>query len=156
MKLSDIRAPYGYRRRTKRRGRGPGSGHGKTSCRGHKGAKSRSGPGTHMGFEGGQMPLIRRIPKRGFRHVRNTVVQIVNMENLNVFDNGAVIDAALLKDKGLIHKTCLPVKVLGKGKIGKSITVRAQAFSGSAKSAIEAAGGKTEITPLKAIPVKGA
>lgn len=145
MKLSELKAPRFSGKYKKRRGRGQRSGHGKTSCRGNKGANARSGPTTHIGFEGGQMPLIRRIPKRGFNHETATPFQIVNLLKLNMFQKDSVITAVELHKKGMIRKADGKVKILGSGNIEKALTVKANAFSVSAKGKIEKAGGKTEI-----------
>lgn len=144
MKIADIRMPKGANRKTKRRGRGSGSGHGKTSCRGRKGALKRSGRTTRPGFEGGQMPLIRRIPKKGFNAPFRKVNQVVNIQSLNRFDNNAVVGPKELKDAGLIGSERELIKILGKGKITKVITIKANKFSDSAKRALEAAGVKLE------------
>ena len=145
MKLSELKAPKGAVKKSKIRGRGASSGHGKTSCRGHKGAKARSGPGTHMGFEGGQMPLIRRLPKRGFTSKFKILYEIVNIENLNTFKNNSVVNVDALIENRIIRKRNVPVKILGEGKLTKSFTVKADAFSASAKKKIIEAGGKVEI-----------
>jgi len=147
MKLEDIRRPKGAHRNAKRVGRGPGSGTGKTSGRGHKGAKSRAGYSRRLGFEGGQISLMRRLPKRGFTGTNKSVYQLVNVENLNHFKKETSVDKASMKKAGLIRKVTLPVKVLGNGKISKSLTVLADAFSESAKKKITAAGGKTNLIP---------
>ena len=144
MKISDIGAPRNANRKTKRRGRGPGSGHGKTSCRGRKGALKRSGRTTRPGFEGGQMPLIRRIPKRGFNALFKSGYQVVNIESLNRFHADSTVGLAELKEAGLIGSVKEPVKILGGGKISKALTIKAHKFSGSAKKALEAAGVKIE------------
>jgi large subunit ribosomal protein L15 len=145
VRLNEIGAPDGANRKTKRRGKGPGSGHGKTSCRGRKGALKRSGRTTRPGFEGGQMPLIRRIPKRGFGSPFKKVYQIVNISSLNRFDPSAVIGPAELKKAGLIGSEKEEIKILGDGKIEKPVTIKAHRFSGSARKALEAAGAKIEI-----------
>ena len=144
MDLSNLRPAKGSTKKIKRRGRGQGSGHGKTSCRGHKGQNSRSGGGTHMGFEGGQMALIRRLPKVGFNKVK-TVFQVVNLSGLNKFKENSVVSLETLRKAGLIRHLNRLVKVLGVGDIEKSITVQANAFSKTAKEKIEKAGGKVEI-----------
>ena len=144
MKISDIGAPRNANRPTKRRGKGPGSGHGKTSCRGRKGAKKRSGRTTRPGFEGGQMPLIRRIPKRGFNALFKSGYQVVNIESLNRFDNNSVVGPEEFKKAGLISSTKEPIKILGTGKPEKTLTIKAHKYSGSAKKALEAAGSKLE------------
>jgi large subunit ribosomal protein L15 len=145
MKLSELKVPKGAVKKRKIRGRGAGSGHGKTSCRGHKGAKSRSGPGTHMGFEGGQMPLIRRLPKRGFTSKFKILYEVVNIEKLNTFKNDSVVNVDALIENKIVRKRNVPVKILGEGKLTKSFTVKADAFSASAKKKIIEAGGKVEI-----------
>lgn len=131
-------------RKTKRRGRGSGSGHGKTSGRGHKGALARSGTATRPGFEGGQMPLIRRLPKRGFNSLFKEPFQVVNIGDLNRFDKNAVVGPAELKEAGFISSAKFPVKVLGDGELKKELTVRAHAFSRSASKKMESAGAKME------------
>ena len=144
MKITDIRMPEGANRKTKRRGRGSGSGHGKTSCRGRKGALKRSGRTTRPGFEGGQMPLIRRIPKRGFNALFKSGYQVINIESLNRFDNNAVVGPNEFKSAGLISSTKEPIKILGTGKPSKTLTIKAHKYSESAKKALEAAGSKLE------------
>ena len=129
----------------KRLGRGSGSGLGKTSGKGHKGAKARSGGGKRPGFEGGQMPLYRRVPKRGFNNVFRTEYAEVNLERLEAFEDGAVVDAAALLEKRIIRKELDGVKVLGGGELTKKLTVQAAKFSASAKEKIEAVGGKAEV-----------
>ncbi len=145
MKLDSLVSLTGARKRPKRLGRGMGSGHGKTCCRGHKGQRARSGSGSSPGFEGGQMPLKRRLPKRGFRHERRREVQAVNVGALDVFDAGSVVDPGELMKAGLASPAGGRVKVLGKGDIGKSLTVRAHYFSAAAREKIEGAGGKVEV-----------
>ncbi|MGB2601897.1 MAG: 50S ribosomal protein L15 [Candidatus Omnitrophota bacterium] len=149
LKLEDIGKPRGVKRSSKRKGRGIGSGRGKTSGKGHKGAKARSGGGTYNpGFEGGQMPLIRRIPKRGFTNKWRKEWNIVNigtLQNMDSIEDGAVIDKVLLLGEKILKKKRLPLKVLGKGKLTKSVTVKANSFSETAKKAIEEAGGKIEV-----------
>ncbi len=146
MNLSDLSpAAGGETRATKRRGRGPGSGNGKTGGRGHKGQNARSGGGVRIGFEGGQMPLARRIPKRGFNNIFAKPLESINVSDLNKFEDGATVDAAALLDSGLLSKCRYGVKILGNGEITKKLTVKASAFSGSAKEKIEAAGGKAEV-----------
>ena len=129
----------------KRKGRGPGSGNGKTAGRGQKGQKSRSGGGVRVGFEGGQMPLARRVPKRGFNNIFAKPLEAVNVSVLDMFEDGAVVDAAALLESGVLSKCVYGVKVLGNGEITKKLTVKANAFSASAKEKIEAAGGKAEV-----------
>ena len=145
MKINELAMPVGANRKTKRRGRGSGSGHGKTSCRGHKGAKSRSGRTTRPGFEGGQMPLMRRIPKRGFKSPFRIVYQIINISSLNRFDNDAIVGPAEFKKAGLVKSPNVPVKILGEGKFTKKLIVRAHKFSTSAVKAIETSGAKAEL-----------
>jgi len=148
MNLSSLKAPMGAIRSKKRRGRGIGSGHGKTSCRGHKGQKARSGSGAHMGFEGGQMPLIRRIPKRGFTSKRRFFYQVVNVKSLNSFKRDSVVDAKTLREKRIIKSPDVPVKILGDGELSRPLIVKANAFSASAKERIEGVGGKAEIVSV--------
>ncbi len=133
------------KKRKKRVGRGPGSGHGKTSGRGHKGQKARSGKGARPGFEGGQTPLIRRIPKRGFTRISKRMHEIVNLHALNRCEKGFVVTPKILKDLGLIKRPAAGLKVLGGGQILVPLTVKAHAFSKEAKAKIEAAGGKAEV-----------
>lgn len=146
MKLSDLRPAPGATKRPKRVGRGPGSGHGKTSTKGHKGQKARSGGGKAGGFEGGQMPLYRRVPKRGFTPRERTVYAIVNVEALSRFPGGSVVDPPALIDARLIKRSDrAAVKLLGDGEISQALTVKVHAVSRSAKQKIEAAGGKIEV-----------
>lgn len=144
--LSTLRPAPGSRKASKRVGRGPGSGHGKTSSRGQKGLKSRSGATMVPGFEGGQMPLQRRLPKRGFKNIFKVYYQIVNVEDLQDFDVGTVVTPELLKMQGKIKSLRRPVKILGNGELSKSLTIRADQFSQSAKQKIVAAGGSAEET----------
>ncbi len=145
MKLHELHPAEGSTTAQKRLGRGTGSGLGKTSGKGHKGAKARSGGGKRPGFEGGQMPLYRRVPKRGFNNVFGTEYAVVNVERLEVFEDGAVVDAAALLEKKIIRKELDGVKVLGVGELTKKLTVKAAKFSGTAKEKIEAIGGKAEV-----------
>ena len=145
MKLHEIQAPPGANKRTKRVGRGPGSGHGKTSTRGHKGQKARSGGGVRPGFEGGQMPLQRRLPKRGFTNIFKKEYAIVNVQDLNVFDDGTDVTVELLKDAGMVKGVKDCVKVLGNGELEKKLTVKAHRFSRQAEEKIVARGGKAEV-----------
>ena len=145
MKLHELQPAVGSTTAAKRVGRGVGSGLGKTSGKGHKGAKARSGGGKRPGFEGGQMPLYRRVPKKGFTNIFGTDYATVNVENLNVFEDGAVVDAAALEEKGIIRDCKNGLKVLSNGTLTKKLTVKAAAFSGSAKAKIEEAGGKAEV-----------
>ncbi len=142
--LNGLQPPAGAVRKRKRVGRGPGSGKGKTAGRGHKGAGARAGLTLKRGFEGGQMPLQRRLPKRGFTNIFKKEFQVVNVQALSSFESGSVIDAESLARSGLVRSADLPVKVLGAGEVKSSITVRANAFSASAKAKIESAGGKAE------------
>ena len=145
MKLHEL-APVVPTKKAWRKGRGPGSGNGKTGGRGHKGQNARSGGGVRPGFEGGQLPLYRKLPKRGFNNKFGKEFAIINIDRLDAaFDNGAVIDIAALKEKGIIKVEKDGLKVLGNGAITKQFTVRASVFSASAKEKIEAAGGKTEV-----------
>lgn len=146
MKIHELSPAAGSVKDVKRIGRGHGSGQGKTSGKGHKGQNARSGGGVRPGFEGGQMPLQRRIPKRGFNNANfATKYTIINLQDLEVFNEGTVVDAELLKAAGIIKKEYDGVKVLGNGDITKNLTVKAAAFSGSAKEKIEKAGGKAEV-----------
>lgn len=147
MKISDIGRPKGANRPKKRRGRGVGSGHGKTSCKGHKGLLSRSGGhgGPRLGFEGGQMPLIRRIPKRGFINEFKKIYQIVNIGSLSRFDENTVVSPVELYDANLINDKEAQIKVLGDGELIKPLTIKAHRFSKSAIEKIKKTGGKIEI-----------
>ncbi|MBQ6565294.1 MAG: 50S ribosomal protein L15 [Clostridiales bacterium] len=145
MKLHDLRPAEGSTTAEKRLGRGVGSGLGKTSGKGHKGAKARSGGGKRPGFEGGQMPLYRRVPKKGFTNIFGTDYAIVNVESLNVFEDGATVDAKALIDAGIIKKTLGGVKIMGNGELQKKLEVKAAKFTASAKEKIEALGGKAEV-----------
>ena len=145
MKLHELSPAPGSTREVKRIGRGHGSGQGKTAGKGHKGQKARSGGGVRPGFEGGQMPLQRRVPKRGFNNIFATRYASVNVAALNKFEDGAVVDAAALKAAGLIKKEYDGVKILGNGNVQKKLTVKVTAFSEAAKAKIEAAGGKAEV-----------
>ena len=129
----------------KRKGRGHATGNGKTAGRGHKGQKARSGGGVRIGFEGAQMPLARRVPKRGFNNIFAKPLEFVNVSALNKFDDGAVVDAQALLAAGILSKCTYGVKILGNGELTKKLTVNAAAFSETAKQKIEAAGGKTEV-----------
>ncbi|GHU57647.1 50S ribosomal protein L15 [Clostridia bacterium] len=147
MQLHQLTAPPGSNRDVKRIGRGHGSGQGKTAGKGHKGQWARSGGGVRPGFEGGQQPLARRIPKRGFKNLFRTEYAVINLAELDKrFESGAVITEDELIDSGIIKKPLAGVKVLGKGELTKSFTVKATAFSASAKEKIEKAGGKTELS----------
>jgi len=146
MNLSELRPAEGSKHSDNfRKGRGHGSGNGKTAGKGHKGQKARAGHGMRPGFEGGQMPLQRRIPKRGFNNIFRTEYAVVNVQDLNVFENGAVIDADALVAAGIIKKKLDGVKILGNGELQRKLTVKAAAFSKSAAEKIEAAGGKAEV-----------
>ena len=145
MKIHELTSPAGTTHVAKRKGRGVGTGNGKTGGRGHKGQKARSGGGVRVGFEGGQMPLSRRIPKRGFNNIFAKPLEAVNVSALEKFENGAVVDAAALIESGLLSKCTYGVKILGNGDLTKKLTVKASAFSESAKQKIEAAGGKAEV-----------
>lgn len=145
MKLHELSPAPGSVREVKRIGRGHGSGQGKTAGKGHKGQKARAGRGIRPGFEGGQMPLQRRVPKRGFNNIFATQYVILNVASLNAFEDGAVVDMEALKAAGLVKKGCDGLKVLGNGELQKKLTVKAAAFSEAAKAKIEAAGGKAEV-----------
>jgi large subunit ribosomal protein L15 len=147
MELDDLKPARGAVHSKKRVGRGPGSGNGKTAARGSKGAKSRSGYSLRYGFEGGQMPLIRRVPKRGFHNIFGKKVANVNVGELNRFAEEAVVTPDLLASSGLIDKSGDRVKVLGDGELKKKLVVQAHQFSAGAKSKIEAAGGRVEVLP---------
>lgn len=148
MKLSDLRPAKGANKPIKRRGCGTGSGHGKTSCRGSKGAHSRSGTNRRFGFEGGQMPLMRRIPKRGFNSKFPVEFQIVNLGQLSIFKDASVVTPQLMKEKNFIKDPDSCVKVLGDGEIKHSLTIQAHKFSKSAAEKIEKAGGKIEVLKI--------
>ena len=145
MKLHELYPAEGSTTAPKRLGRGVGSGLGKTSGKGHKGAKARSGGGKRPGFEGGQMPLYRRVPKKGFTNIFGTDYAAVNVERLEVFEDGAVVDFQALKDAGIIKKELAGVKIMGGGELTKKLTVKAAKFTASAKEKIEALGGKAEV-----------
>ncbi|WP_100012665.1 50S ribosomal protein L15 [Lentibacillus sediminis] len=145
MKLHELKASEGARKKRNRVGRGMSSGNGKTSGRGHKGQKARSGGGTRPGFEGGQMPLFQRLPKRGFTNIHRKEFAIVNLDALNRFDEGTEVTPELLVEEGVVKKLNAGLKVLGNGTVEKKLTVKANKFSASAKEAIEAAGGQTEV-----------
>ncbi|MGH7977098.1 MAG: 50S ribosomal protein L15 [Limisphaerales bacterium] len=156
MRLHDLKPRPGAKHRTKRLGHGESSGHGKTSGRGGKGQTARSGSSIRIGFEGGQMPLIRRIPKRGFNNARFTIKYLgVNVGDLNKFDDGAKVDETALRSIGLANGRAHGIKILGNGELSKKLAVSASAFSASAKSKIEAKGGTVEIVRRKpAAPAK--
>ncbi len=145
MKLHELQATEGARKEHFRKGRGLGSGNGKTSGKGQKGQNARSGGGVALGFEGGQLPLFRALPKRGFKNVNHVNYAVVNVSSLEKFKEGTLITPALLKENGLISKEYDGVKVLGSGTLTKKLTVQAHAFSKSAEKAISDAGGKIEV-----------
>ena len=147
MKLHELSPAEGSVKNGYRKGRGPGSGNGKTAGKGHKGQNARSGGGVRPGFEGGQLPLYRKLPKRGFKNVRFAKqYTVINVQSLNKFNDGEVVDAAALLANGIINDVLANgVKVLGEGELTKKLTVKAAVFSGSAKEKIEAVGGKTEV-----------
>ena len=145
MYIHDLKNADGARTSKKRLGRGIGSGIGKTSGKGHKGQNARSGGGVRPGFEGGQTPLFKRLPKRGFTNVNHKEYATVNVEDLNVFENGAVVTIENLQEKGLVKKVYDGVKVLGNGKLEKNLTVKANKFSKTAEAAITSAGGTIEV-----------
>ena len=145
MKLHELSPAEGSARDSYRKGRGPGSGNGKTAGKGHKGQNARSGGGVRPGFEGGQIPLYRKHPKRGFNNKFAKVYTVVNVEQLNVFEDGAVVDIEALMAKKIVRKVVDGVKILGNGELTRKLTVKATVFSASAKEKIEAAGGKIEV-----------
>ena len=145
MNLHELSPAPGSTKEAFRKGRGHGSGNGKTGGRGHKGQKARSGGKVRIGFEGGQMPLARRLPKRGFHNIFAKPLEAINVSVLDKFEDGAVVDAKALLEKGILSKCEYGVKILGNGSITKKLTVQASAFSASAKEKIEAAGGKVEV-----------
>lgn len=145
MKLNELKSNEGSRKASTRRGRGLGSGLGKTAGAGQKGQNSRSGGGVRLGFEGGQTPIYRRVSKRGFTNSNKTVYAIVNVEDLNRFEDGTTVNPTVLKEAGLISKNLDGVKILGTGTLTKKLTVSANKFSASAANAIESAGGKVEV-----------
>ena len=156
MALNNLRPPRGARHARKRVGRGPGSGHGKTASRGSKGAKSRSGYRFKRGFEGGQMPLHRRVPKRGFHNPFRVEFAVVNLDTLGeVFDAGSSVTPDVLRERGLVRVSDAPIKVLGRGELTKKLTVLAHKFSGSAAEKIVKAGGTAEVIARPA-PAKDA
>ena len=145
MNLHELSPAAGSNTKAYRKGRGNGSGNGKTGGRGQKGQWARSGGGVRVGFEGGQMPLARRLPKRGFHNIFAKPLEAVNVSALEKFEDGAVVDAKALLEKGILSKCEYGVKILGNGQLTKKLTVQASAFSASAKEKIEAAGGKAEV-----------
>lgn len=144
MELNSLRPALGSTKNRKRIGRGIGSGHGKTATKGHKGQKARSGGSIKPGFEGGQMPLQRRLPKRGFRPLDRNEYVLINLQQLDVFEAGSCVDRDAMNAKGLLKKSDLPIKVLANGDITKALTIKADKFSKSAVEKIQAAGGKIE------------
>ncbi|WP_449621802.1 50S ribosomal protein L15 [Robertmurraya sp. Marseille-Q9965] len=145
MKLHELKPAEGSRHERKRKGRGIGSGNGKTAGKGHKGQNARSGGGVRPGFEGGQTPLFRRLPKRGFTNVNRKEFAIVNLDTLNRFEDGTEVTPELLVETGVVSKELAGIKILAKGKLEKKLTVKAHKFSSAAKEAIEAAGGNIEV-----------
>jgi large subunit ribosomal protein L15 len=150
MRLSDLKPAIGSTKNRKRVGRGDGSGHGKTSCRGHKGQGARSGGNTKPGFEGGQMPLQRRLPKRGFHNPFRVAMAVINLQQLDAFPAGSEVTPEILSKNGLLRGKHRLVKILGGGSLSKALTVKAHRFSTTAKEKIEASGGKAEIIPIYA------
>ena len=145
MKLHELKPAEGSRQEPKRKGRGIGSGNGKTAGKGHKGQNARSGGGVRLGFEGGQTPLFRRLPKRGFTNINRKEYAVVNLDVLNRFEDGTEVTPELLIESGMVKSVKAGIKILASGNIEKKLTVKAQKFSSAAKEAIEAAGGKTEV-----------
>ena len=144
MRIDDLKPADGCRKRNKRVGRGIGSGHGKTSCKGHKGQKARSGSGKGAGFEGGQMPLQRRIPKRGFKNYFTKEYAVINLKDLARIEDSDVITPELLVERGVVRKIKDGIKILGDGEIKRPVTIKAKIFSAAAAAKIVAAGGKAE------------
>ena len=145
MKLHELQPTAGSRQENWRKGRGEGSGNGKTAGKGHKGQNARSGGGVRLGFEGGQLPLFRALPKRGFKNVNHVNYAVINVSDLEKFENGTLVTPTLLVESGLVRKEYDGIKVLGNGKLSKSLTVQAHKFSKSAEKAISEAGGKIEV-----------
>lgn len=145
MKLHELSPAEGSTKESKRIGRGHGSGQGKTAGKGHKGQKARAGRGMRPGFEGGQMPLQRRVPKRGFNNIFAKEIVAINVGSLNVFEDGAVVDNEAIIKAGIAKKVCDGIKILGNGQLTKNLTVKVSAYSEAAKQKIEAAGGKAEV-----------
>ncbi|KAB7666158.1 50S ribosomal protein L15 [Bacillus sp. B1-b2] len=145
MKLHELKPAEGSRQERKRKGRGIGSGNGKTAGKGHKGQNARSGGGVRPGFEGGQTPLFRRLPKRGFTNINRKEYAIVNLDTLNRFEDGTEVTPELLIETGVVSNERAGIKILASGKVEKKLTVKAHKFSSAAKEAIEAAGGQTEV-----------
>jgi large subunit ribosomal protein L15 len=142
MRLHDVQPRPGAKKRRKRIGCGESSGHGKTSCKGHKGQKARAGKGIRPGFEGGQMPLHRRLPKKGFSNAMfRDVYEVVNVGDLNAFDDGATVNEQALREKGLVNRSCDAVKILGSGELTRKLTIQVDKVSASAREKIEKAGG---------------
>jgi large subunit ribosomal protein L15 len=150
MTLDELKPAAGSNRKRKRVGRGDGSGHGKTSCRGHKGQGARSGGGTKPGFEGGQMPLQRRLPKRGFHNPFRIEMSVVNLTQLESFPSGAEVTPESLCAQGFVRGKNRRIKILGDGSLSKPLTIKAHGFSAQAKAKIEASGGKTEVIAVHA------
>jgi large subunit ribosomal protein L15 len=145
MKLHELSPASGASKSAYRKGRGPGSGNGKTAGRGHKGQKARSGGGVRPGFEGGQMPLQRRVPKRGYNNIFASEYVAINVDVLNRFEDGSVVDAQAISQAGIVKNTRDGIKILGRGELTKKLTVVAAGFSATAREKIEAAGGKAEV-----------
>lgn len=145
MKLHELKPAQGSRKSHKRLGRGIGSGFGKTAGKGHKGQNARSGGGVRLGFEGGQTPLFQRLPKRGFTNINRKEFAVVNLDKLNLFEEGTEVTPELLIETGVVSNAKSGIKILGNGKLEKKLTVKAHKFSASAKEAIEQAGGQTEV-----------
>ena len=145
MKLHELQPTAGSRQQNWRKGRGEGSGNGKTAGKGQKGQNSRSGGGVRLGFEGGQLPLFRALPKRGFKNVNHVNYAVINVASLERFEAGTLVTPTLLVESGLVRKECDGIKVLGNGKLSKALTVQANKFSKSAEKAISEAGGKIEV-----------
>jgi len=145
MNLHELKPAKGARRQRKRIGRGPGSGHGKTATKGHKGLLARSGGGKRAGFEGGQMPLIRRVPKFGFANPFRTEYAIVNLKSLETWGGSETVTPQAMVEAGLVKRKTLPIKILGNGELKRSLVVQAHKFSKSAESKIQAAGGRVEV-----------
>ena len=145
MRINDLSPAKGSKKKRKRVGRGPGSGHGKTSCRGHKGQKSRAGGGPRLGFEGGQMPLQRRLPKRGFTNIFKKHYSIINVKDLNRFKPNSTLNVEVLKEAGLVKKIKDGIKLLGNGEISHPVVIMVDRVSRTAKEKIQAAGGQVEV-----------
>lgn len=145
MKLNELKSIPNSTKVSKRKGRGHGTGNGKTAGRGHKGQNARSGGGVRLGFEGGQMPLYRRLPKRGFNNIFRKIYAVVNVSDLEIFDDGTEVTIALLKKSGLVKKVVDGVKILGNGELSKKLVVKATKFTKTAQEKIETVGGKVEV-----------